>query len=235
MLRIQGEYSAARSHFEEALRIYQKQGRGIWDADPLCALAENHIAQGELSAARARLQEALAHTQASENTWLHALVGYFQGVLAYYEGDTESAAALLEETVRLARESQYKPDLARSLIALSRVTHERGDARQATALLREGLGLFRELGHKLGMTTALEGLAELAAAENAKRAASLFGAAGAIREAIGAPLPPVDSGAQERDLAAVRAHLTEEAFARAWAEGQAMSLEQATRYAETDT
>jgi len=235
VLRIQGEYSAARSYFEEALRIYQKQGRGIWDADPLCALAENHIAQGELSAAGVRLQEALAHTQASENTWLHALVGYFQGVLAYYEGDMERAADSLEETIRLARESQYKPDLARSHIALGRVMYVRGDSWRATTLLQKGLEQFQELGHRLGTATALEGLAELATAENAERAARLLGAANAIREAIGAPLPPVDRGAQEYNLATIRAHLTEEAFARSWAGGRAMSLEQAARYAVTDT
>jgi predicted ATPase/transcriptional regulator with XRE-family HTH domain len=235
VLRTQGDYSGARSHFEEAVRIYQKRGRGIWDTDPLCALAENDIAQGQLSAAHSRLQEASARIETSENRWLQALVGHFQGVLAYYEGDTEQAVALLERTIALARESQYKPDLARSLIALGRVMRVRGDAIRARAVLREGLDLFQRLKHKLGTATALEGLAELAAAENAERAARLFGAAGAIREALGAPLPPVDRGAHERDLATVRAHLAEETFARAWTEGHAMSLEQAASDALTDS
>jgi tetratricopeptide (TPR) repeat protein len=216
------------------VRVYRKQQRGIWDAEPLCALAENDIVQGKLSTARSHLQEALARIETSENKWLQVLVHHFQGVLEFYEGDTERAVALLEGTIALARWSQYKPDLARSLIALGRAMRVRGDASQSVALLKEGLRLFWEFGHKLGTATALEGLAELAAAENAERAARLFGAADAIREAIGAPLPPVDRRAHEHDLVAVRAHLAEEAFAQAWAEGQAMSLEQAASYALTD-
>jgi predicted ATPase/transcriptional regulator with XRE-family HTH domain len=235
VLQTQGDYMAARSYFEEAVRVYQKQRRGIWDAEPLCALAENDIVQGKLLPARSRLQEALARIETSENKWLQVLVHYFQGVLDYYEGDAERAVVLLEGTIALARESQYKPDLARSLIALGRATRVRGDASQAVALLKEGLGLFWEFGHKLGTATALEGLAELAVAENAERAARLLGAADAIREAIGAPLLPVDRRAHEHDLVVVRAHLAEEAFVQVWAEGRAMSLEQAASYALTDT
>jgi hypothetical protein len=55
-----------------------------------------------------------------------------------------------------------------------------------------------------------------------------------MREICGTPLPLVDRCARERDLAAVRALLTEEVFARAWAEGRAMSLEKAASYALTD-
>jgi hypothetical protein len=62
-------------------------------------------------------------------------------------------------------------------------------------------------------------------------AAMLFGAAEAIRDALGTPLPPVDRADHDRCLAAVRAALGEEAFAAASAEGRAMELEQAVAYA----
>jgi tetratricopeptide (TPR) repeat protein len=231
VLRTQGDYAAARSYFEEAVRIYQKQGREIWVADPLCALAENDIAQGDLHAARSRLQEASALVETSENRWLQTLVSYFRGLLAHYEGDTERAAALLEETIALARKSQYQPDLARSLTALGRVMRARGDAVQARALLKEGLSLYQQLNHKHGIATALEGLAGLAVAEIAERAARLFGVAEAIRETIGAPLPLVDRPAYESNLTTARAQLAEAVFAQAWAEGRAMSVEQAITYA----
>jgi hypothetical protein len=42
---------------------------------------------------------------------------------------------------------------------------------------------------------------------------------------------PVDKDDYERDVALARAQLGEEAFAAAWAEGQAMSLEEAIAYA----
>jgi hypothetical protein len=59
----------------------------------------------------------------------------------------------------------------------------------------------------------------------------LFGAAEAIREAIGAPLPPVDLTSYENDVARTRAQLREAVFACAWAEGNTMPLEEAIDFA----
>jgi hypothetical protein len=63
------------------------------------------------------------------------------------------------------------------------------------------------------------------------RAARLFGAAAALREAIGAPRPPAFRSYHERNLTAVRGRLGKEAFKKTWAEGQEMTAEQAVKYA----
>ena len=82
------------------------------------------------------------------------------------------------------------------------------------------------------MAWSLEYLARVAGGlGQPERAARLFGAAEALREAIGAPLPPSGRDDHEREVAAARAHLDEHAFVQALAEGQAMSLEQAIAYA----
>jgi hypothetical protein len=60
-----------------------------------------------------------------------------------------------------------------------------------------------------------------------ERAAHLFGAAEGLRAAMGAPLPPADRTEHDRSVAAVRSALGEEAFAAAWAEGRALTLEAA--------
>jgi DNA-binding CsgD family transcriptional regulator len=57
-------------------------------------------------------------------------------------------------------------------------------------------------------------------------AIQLWGAAQSLRQAIGAPIPPVDRATYERCMATARAQLGEKAFAKAWAEGQTMILEQ---------
>jgi len=62
---------------------------------------------------------------------------------------------------------------------------------------------------------------------DAWRAVRLLGAAAAARVALGTPLPPAERAACERALGAARAHLDEDAFASAWAAGQALTLEQA--------
>jgi DNA-binding NarL/FixJ family response regulator len=52
-------------------------------------------------------------------------------------------------------------------------------------------------------------------------AAWLFGAAEALREMIGSPVPPAERAAYERDRATLRAALGAQALAAAWAEGRA--------------
>ncbi len=217
--QILGEYATAQSHLEQALQVYQEHGRSIWRTDVLCALAENAISQRELTAARSHLQAACGLLKTGEHKWLQTLLCYFRGLLAHYEGDAVAAIRLLGETTALAREGQYMPDLARALVALGRVKCTLGQVLPASELLMEGLDLFLALGHKLGIATALEELGAVSAVQgDGVQAVMLFSTAHALREAMGAPLPPVDRAAHDRILAGCRAQLGETAFAAAWAQ-----------------
>jgi len=227
-----GDYSTAQSYFEQSLQVYQEHGDSVWGSYVLCALAENAIAQGDLSTARGCLQTASSLLDTSENKWLQMGVCYCRGVLLHYEGDAVAALRLLEETRALAREGQYKPDLARSLLALGRVRRTLGDPSAASRLLVEGLELFRALGHKLGIATALEELGALSAVQgDGVQAVMLLGTAHAMRDAMGAPLPPIDRAAHEAVLAACRAQLGETAFAAAWAQAAARPYQEVVQEA----
>jgi hypothetical protein len=77
-------------------------------------------------------------------------------------------------------------------------------------------------------------LPELEVADSAGavwRAARLFGAAAALREAIGAPMPPSEHEAYRRRVCRAREMLGEAAFDAARAEGRAMTPDQAIAYA----
>ena len=63
------------------------------------------------------------------------------------------------------------------------------------------------------------------------RAAHLFGAAHAFLQRSGALIDPGDQPEHDRNIAFVRARLGEAAFEAAWAEGQAMTLDQAVAHA----
>jgi hypothetical protein len=63
------------------------------------------------------------------------------------------------------------------------------------------------------------------------RGARLLGAAEALLEAIGGVLDPDDGMVYEQGVASARAQLSEAEFERAWAEGRAMSMEEAIEYA----
>ncbi len=83
-----------------------------------------------------------------------------------------------------------------------------------------------------GVAMTVEGLAGIAAARGrGERALHLAGAAHALRLAAEMPAHPDEQARLDGWLAAARQALRAEAQATAWAEGQAMSLEQAITYA----
>jgi hypothetical protein len=116
------------------------------------------------------------------------------------------------------------------LRALGTVAANQWDHRSARAFWHESLALELGLGDKKEIPWLLESLAGLAAAEGKpEHAVRLWGAAAALRAPGGGASPP--PAAYERQMAAARASLGEEAFAAAWAEGRALSLEAAASYA----
>jgi hypothetical protein len=79
------------------------------------------------------------------------------------------------------------------------------------------------VGDKAALAGCLEGLAGVAAtAGGAARAARLLGAADALRQAIGAPLPVAYQTDVDRYLARARAALDPAAFSAAWTAGRAL-------------
>jgi hypothetical protein len=99
---------------------------------------------------------------------------------------------------------------------------------RARTLLKQSLAIRCTWGMKLETIYTLEAFASLSAAQaQPVRAARLWGAAEALREAYSAPQPPNIKEKYEREVAAARAASGVEASAAAWAEGRAMTMEQA--------
>ncbi len=67
------------------------------------------------------------------------------------------------------------------------------------------------------------------------RAAQLFGASEALSESIYSALLPYDHEQYTRTVAALRNQLDEATFNSPWAEGRAMSIEQAIAFALEET
>jgi non-specific serine/threonine protein kinase len=95
-------------------------------------------------------------------------------------------------------------------------------------MLKESLLIEIDLGHKAGTAAALDGCACLAAASgHAARAARLFGQAEFLRETVGVVGPASLRRLRDQWVAATRARLSKGALQAAWAEGRALTLEQA--------
>ena len=228
----QGDYVARRGFYEESLAIRREIGDKGGIAASFWSLGNAAWAQGDCATARAFFQESLTiQREVGNKEGIAWTLGKF-GKMAWAQGDYAAAHGFHEESLAMHREMGNKGGIAGSLNNLGDAAWAQGDYGAARGFYEESLTIQREVGNKRGIAYSLEGLAWVACAEGqAKRAARLFGAAEALREAIGAPLHPVERDVYDRAVAAARAALSEEAFATAWAEGRAMTMEQAVAYA----
>jgi DNA-binding CsgD family transcriptional regulator len=117
------------------------------------------------------------------------------------------------------------------LSSLGKLSAVQGDYQTAQASYEASLLRGGEVEKNLvpvDIPQALEGLAAVVAAQGqAAWAARLWGAAEALRETLSMPLPPVYRSDYERAVAAARIQLGGQLFAVAWAEGRAMTPDQA--------
>jgi hypothetical protein len=125
------------------------------------------------------------------------------------------------------RDGQDKVGIAHALVMLGALARSQGNYGEAQAFCGESLTVSQEIGHKFTVVYCLAELGGLARANGTPEAAArLLGASETFFEAIGQLYPP-DQADFDRDVAATRAQLGEEAFARTWAEGQTLTLDQA--------
>jgi tetratricopeptide (TPR) repeat protein len=219
--------------FEESLILWRELGDNQGVANALNGMGDALCDQGQFTHARPLYQEALTLAAEAGHKVTMAFVRGNLARLAHVDGDDVQALALLEDGLAWFREVGNKGALRWALWRLGEVVSDQGNIEGATRLLREAVVLNRQLGYKCNWSgSIMERFAGvLARQEQAESAARLFGHAEALRAAMGAPRPPSERAAYERDVAAARAQLDDGTFMTAWREGQGMSPEQAVAYA----
>jgi tetratricopeptide (TPR) repeat protein len=154
------------------------------------------------------------------------------GAVLLRQGDYQRAKSLAKHSLAAFRELKNKRNIAMSLNNLGECARRAGDNSRAGPVLVESLVLFHDTGDRVNTAINLEGLAAVfSSTSKSEQAARLFGAASAVREDAGAPLPAHDRDDYERNLRVTRAALGENGFASAWQEGTEMTLEEAVTYA----
>jgi predicted ATPase/class 3 adenylate cyclase len=201
-------------------------------APDLVGLSIAYFFQANYEEARRTLEEAVA---------LHELpLGYagpvrawsLLGDIARIEGDYAGAEPLYEKSLALARAVDARNEVPTILHSLGYVALARGDIAQARELFDGSLSLHQEPRDKGGIAEALAGFAALARANGRpERSVRLYGAVAALQAANKISMWPSERVEFERNTSALRAQLDEATWAKAWAEGSAMSMEQAVEYA----
>ncbi len=231
-LHFLGEYERAQGVLEESLALWRDLDDTWGIAFSLHVLAALAVEQGDYPRGVALREEGLALRERGSDPlrdpWLIAYLLANLGDNVRAQGDARRAETLYHEALSLRRAVGDTRGIAGCLFYLGWLAQERGDYRRAIALYAESIPLFQSVGVAWNVAYMLGGLAGIARAWGQReRAVRLYGAAATLRAAVGGPTYPDRLAARDRDISALRGALGEEAFAAAWAAGQALPLEQA--------
>lgn len=193
-----------------------------------------HMASGLAALARGDVPAAEA---AQELMWHH--IGVYNQIAAIFRwcraeaaiaaGDLTAARQWADDGVA-ATTGWYR---IMGLVPRARIAIARGECDQAARDLYEALALAAEIKAQTGLPEVFECLATTAISAGSHReAARLFGAADGIRQRIGAVRFKIHDADYEEWVTALGNSMDANDFDAAWAEGAALSTEQAIAYAQ---
>jgi predicted ATPase/DNA-binding CsgD family transcriptional regulator len=231
----QGEYDAAKMFLEEALTLF----RELEDREGIASSLANlgfvaMLGQRDDVPVPVLLEEArgLRPTLRDHRTVAYLLL--LEGVVALGRGDLALGMELHEESLTLLREVGDVQGVGGCLFNMGLIETARTAYSQATDLHREALSVARQADDKNIVQLSFFGLANAAARlEQPTRAARLWGASEAVREAFDMQLSPMSRSFAdyEDNLRTARTDLGKAAFEETWAEGKAMAQQEAAEYA----
>ncbi|MFG6200285.1 BTAD domain-containing putative transcriptional regulator [Nonomuraea sp. JJY05] len=220
LAEINGDYDRAGRLHREGLRV--AEDLRLWtDASyRLSSLGRLALLTGDLDGSRELHEQGMRLAAEQSNRFAEEFARVGLGLVARRAGDLDTAQRLFEQSLAWNRRLEKDYGLpfygvTLLLAELGFIAELRGDLAAARSLHLQGLAAAGKAGDPRAIALAREGLAGVAAAEGTyEEAATLLGEATALRESVGAPLPPAERGDVDRIAAAVRAGLGEEAAVR---------------------
>jgi hypothetical protein len=153
------------------------------------------------------------------------------GLVAYDAGDYILATELTGKSLAIFRALGAKAMIAAALDNLGDIARKQHELALAHTHYRDSLKILQGLGRKRHIPDVLRGLALLALVEgHVERAARLLAAEEGQRERMRTPPAFFSRREREEGMTSIRATLGEHST-QVWAEGRAMTFEQAISYA----
>ena len=226
VLAYQGDVAGARLAADEALESAELgeyfAGMGY------SALATAALAAGDVETAQ----------DASEAAWQNLSVAQpqsasaqraFNAQVALASGHLDGARQWCDDAVQ----SMTGRHLTVALSTRARIAMAEGKREEAERYAHDALACLAGIGAYVDIPDVLECLAELAAdAGNCQEAARLFGAAQVTRQRLGAVRFVTYQAGYEESVARLRSVMGQSNFDTDWAEGSALSIEEAISYAQ---
>jgi predicted ATPase/DNA-binding XRE family transcriptional regulator len=224
----QGDYARAVALYEESLALSRKIG-AEWEA--ACALHNLGLMadhEDDFDRAADLFDEALPIWERLGDEVARARSLDAAASVARRRGNLDRALALGEQSLALRRRFGDRNGVAVSLGNLGWTMLERGEGRRAATFFYEALPLHLEAGNRRGLAGCLTGVAKLSVDLGRPDVAARFlGTSDFLDRTDGAVRTPARQRRHEQVMADVAAAMNGEAFAAAWASGQALSLQKA--------
>jgi tetratricopeptide (TPR) repeat protein len=185
--------------------------------------------------ARWNYEECLARCGLVEDKVMeaHALLGLAH--LALYREDLKLAESLFRESLEELQKIGDENCAAKATLELAEVVKRRGDFDQARKFLDQSLRQLKKLGLEDRISLVIVRYAALAESMgNGERAARLLGSAD-VHLGGGENLPPTDKVTHEKIVFSTRKLIGDQAYDKWFAEGAALSLQEACNYASEDS
>ncbi len=231
----QGDFATACRVLEESEAIFRRTGVQYGLGTALLFLGRAYSAMGRDAQAEAAYRETLA-LDPGVIWWFTSTSLYGLGRLNLFRGQYATAREQFEQALTMYRKSNLHWWAAMSLCNLGHIALRQGDFEAAADFYTQSLTLLYEAAYRFGISHALAGLAEIAEAQGQlERSARLFGAAETSEQnSINYQLQPQEREEHERLIAAAHSRFSSSALASVYAEGQAMTREQAVAYVLED-
>lgn len=228
ILQFGGRPDDAALAFEESLALRRRLGDESGSSVSLGNLGLVARDREDLDAAEAILREALSVRESLGDRQRVAVVRHNLALVLFDRGELAAAREALESALAAAREIGDRLETANALSDLGFVEAADGRPERAAALQGEALTLASRIGAKGIVAQSIDGIAGIAASDGRpEEAATLWAAAETIRRDARYQLLLADRRRIDREIAACRAAADEEAWWRAWAEGEQLDLEAA--------
>jgi predicted ATPase/DNA-binding CsgD family transcriptional regulator len=226
-LAYQGDTGAARAAADATIETAGGELGGIPGGLGYTALGVAALAAGDVGTALDATEAAGPHMGVLPGT--AAAQRAFGAQAALAGGDLIAARRLVADVVTTTKGWHLMLLLTtRACVAIAQ-----GEPQQAERDAHDALGCAAEVEAYLSISDTLECLAALAGDSGSHReAARLFGAAHGIRQRIGTVRFKAWDASYKASMAALRDAMGEKEFESAWAEGAALSTEEAIAYAQ---
>lgn len=226
------DYSRRRANKKQAIEIFREVGDQRMLALYLANLAQVEMIYGDIESAQASLEEAIELNRYLKHQPLHGDLLGFDGRLAFFRGEYGRARVCLEKAATTAKELGNRMHYLWWSTHSAYVAVVEGNVAEARRIFVETVQGFQKDQSEIGVAYALEGMAGLfVAIDKHDTAARLIGWADATRKRIDDTRPLLEQADVDKSIAACLARMGDVAFSDAYEEGQAMSLDEAVRYA----